>query len=218
MFQSLLYNDNFILGKIEMATTIYGVSGSRAIRSLWAIEETGIEYKHVPTHFFKDSKTTEFLAVNPNGRIPALTDGDIMLCESMAINLYLTNKYASALHPKDDVELAKTMQWSVWAISEIEPLQMQIVVQNFFSGGNPDQGIIDNATEQLQRPLEVLNKHLSDADYLLGNTFTVADLNLAGVMLLMQMMKFDLSNHTNVSDWLSRCYSREALKRAQALD
>ena len=201
-----------------MATTIYGVSGSRAIRSLWAIEETGIEYKHVPTHFFKDSKTTEFLAVNPNGRIPALTDGDIMLCESMAINLYLTNKYASALHPKDDVELAKTMQWSVWAISEIEPLQMQIVVQNFFSGGNPDQGIIDNATEQLQRPLEVLNKHLSDADYLLGNTFTVADLNLAGVMLLMQMMKFDLSNHTNVSDWLSRCYSREALKRAQALD
>ena len=218
MFQSLLYNDNFILGKIEMTTTIYGVSGSRAIRSLWAIEETGIEYNHVPTHFFKDSKTTEFLAVNPNGRIPALTDGDIMLCESMAINLYLTKKYASELYPKDDVELAKAMQWSVWAISEIEPLQMQIIVQNFFSGGNPDQGIIDNATEQLQRPLEVLNTHLSDADYLLGNTFTVADLNLAGVMLLMQMMKFDLSNHTNVSDWLSRCYSRDALKRAQALD
>ena len=201
-----------------MTTTIYGVSGSRAIRSLWAIEETGIEYNHVPTHFFKDSKTTEFLAVNPNGRIPALTDGDIMLCESMAINLYLTKKYASELYPKDDVELAKAMQWSVWAISEIEPLQMQIIVQNFFSGGNPDQGIIDNATEQLQRPLEVLNTHLSDADYLLGNTFTVADLNLAGVMLLMQMMKFDLSNHTNVSDWLSRCYSRDALKRAQALD
>ena len=218
MFQSLLYNDNFILGKIEMTTTIYGVSGSRAIRSLWAIEETGIEYNHVPTHFFKDSKTTEFLAVNPNGRIPALTDGDIMLCESMAINLYLTKKYASELYPKDDVELAKAMQWSVWAISEIEPLQMQIIVQNFFSGGNPDQGIIDNATEQLQRPLEVLNTHLSDADYLLGNTFNVADLNLAGVMLLMQMMKFDLSNHTNVSDWLSRCYSRDALKRAQALD
>ena len=110
------------------------------------------------------------------------------------------------------------MQWSVWAISEIEPLQMQIVVQNFFSGGNPDQGIIDNATEQLQRPLQVLDMHLADADYLLGSAFTVADLNLAGVMLLLQMVKFDLSDYTNVSSWLNHCYSREALKRAQALD
>ncbi len=201
-----------------MATTIYGVSGSRAIRSLWAIEETGIEYKHVPTHFFNDSKTPDFLAINPNGRIPALTDDDTMLFESMAINIYLTKKYASDLYPKNDIELAKAMQWSVWAISEIEPLQMQIVIQNFFSGGNPDQGIISNATEQLQRPLQVLDTHLADAEYLLGNAFTVADLNLAGVMLLLQMVKFDLSNHTNASDWLSRCYSREALKRAQALD
>ena len=218
VLQSLPYNDDFILGKIEMATTIYGVSGSRAIRSLWAIEETGIEYNHVPTHFFNDSKTPDFIAINPNGRIPALTDGDTMLFESMAINLYLTKKYASDLYPNNDLELAKTMQWSVWAISEIEPLQMQIVIQNFFSGGNPDQGIIDNASEQLQRPLQVLDTHLAGGDYLLGNTFTVADLNLAGVMLLLQMVKLDLSNHANASDWLSRCYSREALKRAQALD
>ena len=55
--------------------TIYGVSASRAIRSLWAIEETGVAYKHVPTHYFNDSKTKEYQAVNPNGRIPALVDG-----------------------------------------------------------------------------------------------------------------------------------------------
>ena len=72
-----------------MTTTIYGLSGSRAIRSLWAIEETGIEYTHVPTHFFNDSKTPEYLAINPNGRIPALVDGDTMLFESMANKLNL---------------------------------------------------------------------------------------------------------------------------------
>ena len=201
-----------------MTTTIYGLSGSRAIRSLWAIEETGIEYTHVPTHFFNDSKTPEYLAINPNGRIPALADGDTMLFESMAINLYLTGRYASQLHPGNDLDLAKTMQWSVWAISEIEPLQMQIVVQKFFSGGNPDQSIIDNAGKQLDRPLLVLDTHLATTNYLLGDEFSVADLNLAGVMLLLQMVDFDLSPYGKVSSWLNQCYNRDALKRAQALD
>jgi glutathione S-transferase len=201
-----------------MTTTIYGLSGSRAIRSLWAIEETGIEYTHVPTHFFNDSKTPEYLAINPNGRIPALADGDTMLFESMAINLYLTGRYAPQLHPGNDLDLAKTMQWSVWAISEIEPLQMQIVVQKFFSGGNPDQSIIDNAGKQLDRPLLVLDTHLATTNYLLGDEFSVADLNLAGVMLLLQMVDFDLSPYGKVSSWLNQCYNRDALKRAQALD
>ena len=115
-------------------TTIYGVSASRAIRSLWAIEETGIAYEHVPTHYFNDSKTKEYQAINPNGRIPALVDGETMLFESMAINLYLTKHYAPALYPAEALSEAKAIQWSVWAISEIEPLQMQIVVQKFFTG------------------------------------------------------------------------------------
>ena len=201
-----------------MTTTIYGVSGSRAIRSLWAIEEVGIEYTHVATHFFNDSKTDEYLAVNPNGRIPALVDGDLTLFESMAINLYLTKKYAPALYPSSDGEQAKAIQWSVWAISEIEPQQMQIVIQKFFNRDNIDQSVIDSATENVQRPLAVLNEHLADREYLLGDSFSVADLNVAGVMLLMQMIDFDLSAYPNIQKWTSRCYERDALKRAQGLD
>ncbi len=200
-----------------MTTTIYGVSGSRAIRSLWAIEEAGVEYTHVATHFFKDSKTDEYLSVNPNGRIPALVDGDVTLFESMAINLYLTKKYAPALYPNADSEQAKAIQWSVWAISEIEPQQMQIVVQKFFNRDNIDQSVIDSATKNLQRPLAVLNEHLAGRQYLLGETFSVADLNVAGVMLLMQMIEFDLSAYPNIKNWTDRCYAREALKRAQGL-
>ena len=201
-----------------MTIRIYGVSGSRAIRSLWAIEETGIDYTHVPTHFFNDSKTEEYLAVNPNGRIPALVDGDLTLFESMAINLYLIRKYAPALYPDNEADEAVAIQWSVWAISEIEPLQMQIVIQTFFNRDNIDQSIIDSATESLKRPLNVLNATLADRPYLLGDEFTVADLNVAGVMQLMQMVKFDFTGYHNVVDWLERCYSREALKRAQSLD
>jgi glutathione S-transferase len=206
------------MGFDYMTTTIYGVSGSRAIRSLWAIEEVGVEYTHVATHFFNDSKTDEYLSVNPNGRIPALVDGDVTLFESMAINLYLTKKYAPALYPASDGEQAKAIQWSFWAISEIEPQQMQIVIQKFFNRDNIDQSVIDSATENLQRPLAVLNEHLADRQYLLGDSFSVADLNVAGVMLLMQMIEFDLSAYPNIQTWTGRCYSRDALKRAQGLD
>lgn len=200
-----------------MTTKIYGVSGSRAIRSLWAIEETGIEYEHEPIHFFNDSKTDTYLAVNPNGRIPALQDGDLTLFESMAINLYLTRKYAPDLYPASPEDEARAMQWSVWAISEIEPLQMQIVIQKFFNRDNMDQTIIDTASDSLQRPLKVLEDYLGGTRYLLGDSFTVADLNLAGVMLLLRSVELDLTAYPRVSDWLSRCYAREALARAQAL-
>ena len=206
------------MGLSFVTTTIYGMSGSRAIRSLWAIEEVGLEYTHVATHFFKDSKTDDYLSVNPNGRIPALVDGEVTLFESMAINLYLTKKYAPTLYPASEGEQAKAIQWSVWAISEIEPQQMQIVIQKFFNRDNIDQPTIDSATENLQRPLAVLNEHLADRKYLLGDSFTVADLNVSGVMLLMQMIDFDLSTYPSIKNWTERCYSRDALKRAQDLD
>jgi glutathione S-transferase len=200
-----------------MTTTIYGVSGSRALRSLWGIEEVGIEYTHVPTHFFEDTKTDEYLEVNPNGRIPALVDGDLTLFESMAINLYLTKTYAPALYPKSPADEAIAIQWSVWAISEVEPLQMKIVVEKFFNQDNMDQSVIDEATQALDRPLAVLNNQLANQPYLLGEEFSVADLNVAGVMLILQMIQFDLSGFSHITDWTARCYDRDALKKAQAL-
>jgi glutathione S-transferase len=76
-----------------------GISESRAIRAIWGIEETGIDYEHVPVNYGADSKAGDYLAVNPNGRIPALIDGDLQLFESMAINLYLAKHYGGALYP-----------------------------------------------------------------------------------------------------------------------
>jgi glutathione S-transferase len=197
--------------------TLYGTSKSRALRSVWAIEETGIDYEHVPTHYFDDSKTAGYLEVNPNGRIPALVDGDLRLFESMAINLYLTKRYGGALYPADPAEEAQAWQWSVWAISEIEPLQMQVVIQRLFVPKDKrDETVVANALKGLQRPLAVLDAHLAERANLLGDWFTVADINLAGVMNLMQMVQIDCSAHANVQRWLDACYARPALARAQA--
>jgi glutathione S-transferase len=181
------------------------------------MEETGIEYEHVPVTYGTDSKGADYLAVNPNGRIPALVDGDLQLFESMAINLYLTKKYAPALYASNLADEARAWQWSVWAISEIEPLQMQIVVQMLFTPEDKrNPKVLEAAKSSLQRPLKVLDAALKNRDWLIGNSFTVADLNVAAVMQLMQMVRFDYSEHKNVQRWANACYARPALARALA--
>ncbi len=196
---------------------LFGISGSRALRAIWGMEECGIDYEHVPVSYGADSKASDYLSVNPNGRIPALVDGDLQLFESMAINLYLTKKYAPALYPGNAADEARAWQWSVWAISEIEPLQMQIVIQKLFTPEDKrNPKAIEGATKSLQRPLKVLDSALAGRDWLLGNAFSVADLNVAAVMQLMGMIQLDYSEHANVQRWATACYARPALARAQA--
>jgi glutathione S-transferase len=196
---------------------LFGISGSRALRAIWGIEEVGIDYEHVPTSFGADSKAADYLAVNPNGRIPALIDGDLQLFESMAINLYLAKRYGGALYPANAADEARALQWSVWAISEIEPLQMQIVIQKLFVPKDKrDEKVIEGAGKSLQRPLKVLDAALAGRDWLVGDAFSVADLNVAAVMHLMKMIHFSYAEHVNVQRWADACYARPALARALA--
>ena len=196
---------------------LFGISGSRALRAIWGMEETGIDYEHVPVSYGADSKAAEYLSVNPNGRIPALIDGDLQLFESMAINLYLTKRYGGSLYPANAQDEARAWQWSVWAISEIEPLQMQIVVQKLFTPEekrNPK--VVEGASKGLQRPLKVLDAALAGRDWLVGDAFCVADLNVAAVMMLLKRIDFGYAEHTNVQRWADACYARPALARAMA--
>ena len=196
---------------------LYGISSSRALRAIWGIEETGIDYEHVPTTYGPDSKSPDYLAVNPNGRIPALVDGDLTLFESVAINLYLAKRYGGALYPTDALDEARAWQWSVWVMSEIEPLQMQIAIQKLFVAKDKrDAAVIEAASKGLERPLKVLDAALQGRDWLVGEAFCVADLNVAAVMQVMNMINFDLSAHANVQRWADACYARPALARAQA--
>ena len=199
---------------VEMAVPkLYGIAGSRAHRSLWAIEEVGIEYEHVAVSFMEDSKTAEYLAVNPNGKIPALVDGELTIFESMAINLYLAKHYGGDLYPADAAAEALTWQWSFWGISEIEPLQMQMMLHTFLLPEEKrNERLVASSAKQLARPLAVLDKALDGRDWLIGDAFSIADLNVSAVMLLLvSMLKFDCSDYPNVSRWVSACHSREAL-------
>ena len=147
--------------------------------------------------------------------VPALIYGDLQLFESMAINLYLAKRYGGALYPADANDEARAWKWSVWAISEIEPLQMQIVIQTLFTPEDKrNPAVTEGAANGLQRPLKVLNAALQGRDWLVGDAFSVADLNVASVMHLMKAIDFSYAEHGNVQRWADACYARPALARA----
>jgi glutathione S-transferase len=197
---------------------IYGVSGSRAQRTLWAAEEMKLDYEHVPTNFMEDSKKPEYLAINPNGRVPAMVDGDLVLFESMAINLYLARRYGGELWPASDADQARAVQWSFWGIAELEHLLIEILMNRVMLPEAERNAALADADEQkAARPLLVLDAHLADRDYVLGPNFTIADVNVAGVLVLTQMTHVDLGPYPNVKDWLERCTSRPAALKARSL-
>jgi len=200
----------------ERIVKLYGIPGSRALRSIWAAEEVGVDYELVQTNFLGDSKKPDYLAINPNGRIPALVDGDLVLFESMAINLYLAKTYGGDLYPRDAASEALANQWTIWGMTELEPLLMQMVLHKvMLPEDQRDAARVETAEKEIERPLAVLDAHLAERDYLLGGDFTIADLNLAGAVMLANFASYDLSSHGNVSRWLGSCVARPSMARAQ---
>ena len=196
---------------------VYGVPGSRAIRVLWLLEELGVPYENVKTHFATgDTRTPEFLKLNPNGHIPVLQDGDLVLFESMAINLYLARKHGKGMWPKTVEDEGRAYQWSVWAIAELEEPVLTALLHGAVYP--PEQRVADkarDAAERAQKPLAVLDGALAKRPWLAGDDFTVADLNVAAVCLWATMVKLDLSPFPRMADWLARCTARPALGRAR---
>ena len=196
---------------------LYGVLGSRAVRSIWAAEEVGVEYELIQTSFLEESKTPEYLAINPNGRIPALVDGDLVLFESMAINLYLAKTYGGKLYPSNPQDEARALQWTIWGMTELEPHLIPMVLHKMFLPEDQrDPAVVSKAEAEVERPLAVLDAHVSDREYLLGGDFTIADLNLAGALSTANFVSFDFSKFENASRWMSRCAGRPSFERARA--
>lgn len=195
---------------------VYGVPMSRAFRPLWMLEELGVPYENVPTHFATgDTRKPEFLAINPNGHIPALVDGDVTLFESLAITLYLARKYDAGLWPNSVEGEGRAFQWSFWAITELEePLLTMLMHGAMLPPAQRDAARAAEARARLAKPLDVLEGALRGRAFLLGTQFGVADLNVASVLSWARMLRVDLARWPWVDAWLSRCLDRPAAKKA----
>jgi glutathione S-transferase len=179
------------------------------------LEELGVPYENVPTSFVGDVQKPDYLALNPNGRIPTLDDDGTVVWESMAINLYLGEKYDKGLRPKSPEERAHVVQWSFWGMTEIEPGLIEAFVHRvMLPEAQRSAAVADAGEQKLQRPLAVLDRELGKRRFLLGDRFTLADLNVASVLAIAPIARIDLAKFPNVQRWLAACTDRPAARKA----
>ena len=197
---------------------LYGNARSRATRCLWMLEETGEPYELIQTSVRADDlQSPAYLQLNPNARIPTLVDGDVVVWESMAINLYLAQK-PGPMQSNSAAVLGIAAQWSFWAVQETEALLLELLSHRaMLPEYARDPSHIERNTMLLQKPLAVLDNALNGRAHLAGENFTVADLNVASILAWGKIARLDFSRHPNVARWLEKSLARPAYKRVRDL-
>jgi glutathione S-transferase len=201
-----------------MSLQIYGIARTRAFRALWVAEELRVDYQHLPVEIGDaGARTPEFLAINPNGRLPVIVDGDFVLFESLAITMYLAKKHGhGTLYPATLEGEARTWQWSLWAVTEVDRgVNIWSLHAVRLPEAERDAGKRKEALKVLAAPFKVLDAAVARQPYLLGNEFTVADLNVAAV--ISRAVDMELTAWPHLKAWLLRCLDRPAARTALAL-
>ena len=199
-----------------MSLRIYGIARTRAFRALWIAKELGLDYEHVPVEIgAAGARQPDYLAINPNGRLPAIDDAGFVLWESLAITLYLAKKHGR-LYPATLEGEAKAWQWSLWAVQEVDR-GVNIWSLHAIRLPPEDRDAVrrEEALQVIARPFGVLDAAMAERPYLLGDDFTVADLNVAAV--ISRAIDMDLAATPRLGDWLKRCLERPAARAALGL-
>jgi len=199
--------------------TIYGSPKSSSGRCFWTLEEVGIEYQSKAINFKeKEHKSEAFLKINPNGKVPALTDGDCTIWESMAINMYLCEKYKPELLGTTAEIKGRVYQWSIWSIGDLQtPLIDNFIQLVFVPEAHRDLKKIEKNLQALPALFQTLDDALSTSKFLAGDEFTLADLNTASVVLVSEYINYDLSPYKNLTKWFSAIKDRKAYQKYQEL-
>jgi len=180
------------------------------MRVLWCAAELGLDYAHMPLAFDDPKlKEPDFLAVNPAGAVPAIVDDGFALSESLAINLYLAKKYGSGgaepLYPATRESEAEVWRWSLWAQGQLEPwVQGDALLRDLVAAAEL------HAKPVVEKALAFLDATLARRAWLVGDHFTVGDLNVAAVLSPSRAAKLPLASFPHIQDWLACCYGRPA--------
>ncbi len=199
-----------------MVLKIYGSAGSRTMRTLWMAEELALDYEHVAVGWDDPwLKSPEFLGLNPLGAVPTIDHDGFSLGESLAINLYLAKTFGSTgstpLYPNDARSEAEIWRWTLFAQAHLEPWVRR-------DGGRPVyEGVLGQfALDEAHSGLRLLDVYLTRRDWLVGDDFTVADINVACVLSPSRTGPLDMTDHQPTLAWLSRCYARPSAVAARA--
>jgi len=187
---------------------------TRAARALWMIEELGIDYELVKTDIRaeEDPARSELLTASPMGKVPAIIDGDVRMSESAAICLYLADKYATGrLAPAIDApERGTYLYWMLYVPAVVEPAMAEK-----FSGMEPNKH--SHGWGDYASMIETLEKGLGSKDWLVGNSFSAADVMVGSTCYFLKKFGI-LPDNSDLRAYVDRCVERPAYAKAIKID
>ena len=204
---------------------LYSLNTPNGVKASIMLEETGLEYEpHLVDIMEDESHLSEFLALNPNGKIPAIIDPDgpggepLGLFESGAILLYLAEKSGKFLSA-DPATRWRTIQWVFFQMASIGPMFGQVGFFHKYAGKDfEDKRPLHRYVDESKRLLGVLDQQLDGHDWIVGNSYSIADIatlgwvdNLITFYEAGDLVGFD--NYANVAAWLKRGMDRPAVQR-----
>lgn len=197
---------------------LYHSPQSRSIRPRWMLEEIGAPYEVVTLNLQAgDQKKPEYLKLNPNGAVPTLVDGDLVLFESAAICQYLADKFPDKKLAPAVGTAARGLyyQWIHYAMSAIEPPAITIFMHTMMKPESERLPVlVTEARAQLGAAMKVLDAAVAGREYLLGSQFSAADVMVGSTLAWCQMMGAIGSDVPNVAAYLGRLNARPAAQRA----
>lgn len=157
---------------------LYEFAPTRSIRVRWTLQELGVDFEAVTVNLVTgEARSPEFLKINPAGKLPALVDGDVVLTESVAIVLYLGEKYRDkGLLPTDPQQRAQLNRWLLFTATELEqPLWRIARHTDIYPEPDRLPADIRLAKRDFRSMVQVAEKHMQNRQYVMGDRVTVAD-------------------------------------------
>lgn len=190
---------------------LYGQAPTRVLRVHWLLNALGLEYEEVGVNFLDgEHQKPDFLKLNPAAKVPVLVDGDLVLTESSAIQLYLAEKFPQAgLIPQSLADRGRMYQWIFFLVSEIEQPLWRIArnTSQLYPEHEHQPLDVKIATRECKAMLAVLEKHMEGRLYLVGDRISVADMNAAYTLDWAGEAKM-LDDAPNLRAFLKRMYER----------
>jgi glutathione S-transferase len=189
---------------------LFELSPTRSIRVRWTLQELGVDFDAATVNLIAgEHRQTAFLKINPAGKIPVLVDGDVVLTESVAIVLYLADKYPDKkLVPADLEQRAQLNRWLMFTATELEqPLWRITRHTRLYPEGRRLPGDVALAREEFTAMAGVLDQHMRGRQFVAGNTVTVADFVLAHTLDWANEVQL-LDGFPQLRTYMERMYAR----------
>lgn len=191
---------------------------SSSNRIHWALEELGVPYEKVKVDLAAGAqKKPEYLALNPNGKVPLLVVDGHPIFESLAILIFLGEQFGTEkdLFPQPGLERAEALKWMAWGSVSLTETLFRYVrnTSERFPAEEKNEKAAASAKAELSVYLTTLDKALEGKDYLLGSNFSLTDVSLASLFAFMARVGIDTNPYKNINAWVGRCMSRPALAR-----